>query len=102
MKIEFTNLYRATKNHSRINKKIIELIKKNQFIGGEPLKNFEKNFSKFVGSKYCVGVGNGTDALEIALESLDLPSNSEVIVPTNTWISTAEMIWPIQKYIMMS
>ena len=92
MKIEFTNLYKATKNHSRINKKIVELIKKNQFIGGEPLKSFEKNFSKFVGSKYCVGVGNGTDALEIALDSLDLPSNSEVIVPTNTWVSTAEIV----------
>ena len=92
MKIEFTNLYRATKNHSRINKKIIELIKKNQFIGGEPLKNFEKNFSKFVGSKYCIGVANGTDALEIALESLNLDKGSEVIVPANTWISTAEIV----------
>ena len=79
MKIEFTNLYRATKNHSRINKKIIELIKKNQFIGGEPLKNFEKNFSKFVGSKYCIGVANGTDALEIALKSLNLKNLNQLL-----------------------
>ena len=92
MKIEFTNLYKATKNHKKINNKILDLIKKNQFIGGDPVKNFEKNFSNFVNSKYCIGVGNGTDALEIALESLNLPSKSEVIVPANTWISTAEIV----------
>ena len=49
-----------------------------------------KSFSKFTGSKYTVGLGNGTDALEIAVKSLNIKENSEVILPVNTWISTAE------------
>ena len=49
MKIEFTNLYKATKNRSKINKKIIELIKKNQFIGGIQLKDLKKIFQNLLG-----------------------------------------------------
>ena len=56
------------------------------------MENFEKNFSNYIGSNYCVGVGNGTDALEIAVKSLKLKKNSEIIVPNNTWISTAEAV----------
>ena len=54
--------------------------------------NFEKKFSKFIGTKYCISVGNGTDALEIAVRSLKLKKGSEIIVPVNTWISTAEAV----------
>ena len=43
-------------------------------------------------TKYCISVGNGTDALEIAIKSLSLKKNSEIIVPVNTWISTAEAV----------
>ena len=62
------------------------------FVGGKEIKNFEKNFAKFTNSKYCIAVGNGTDALEIAIEALNLKKGSEVIVPANTWISTAEAV----------
>ena len=65
------------------------VIEKNDFILGEKVEQFEKNFSKFSGSKYSVGCGNGTDALILALETLNLPKNSEVIVPAMTWCSTA-------------
>ena len=68
------------------------LIKNKNFIGGEEVLKFQENFSKFNGSKYCLGVGNGTDALEIALESLDLPKKSEVIVPNFTFLSPAEAV----------
>ena len=54
--------------------------------------NFEKKFAKYTRSKYCITVANGTDALEIALGSLKLKKGSEVILPVNTWISTAEAI----------
>ena len=52
------------------------------------LKNFEKNFSKFSKSKFSISCANGTDALYLALKCLNLPKNSEVIVPAMTWIST--------------
>ena len=68
------------------------MIKSSKFVGGTEVKLFEKNFSKFTGSKYTVSLGNGTDALEIAIKSLSLKKGSEVILPVNTWISTAEAI----------
>ena len=71
---------------------ISRLIKDKNFIGGEEVKKFEENFSKFNESKYCLGVANGTDALEIALESIDIPKNSEVIVPNFTFLSPAEAV----------
>ena len=71
---------------------ISRLIKDKNFIGGEEVRKFQDNFSKFNGSKYCLGVANGTDALEIALESLDIPKNSEVIVPNFTFLSPAEAV----------
>ena len=92
MKIKFTNLYKLIPQKKKINLKIKSLIKNANFVGGKDVKLFEKNFAKFVGSKYCISVGNGTDALEIALKSLNLKKGSEVIVPNNTWISTAEAV----------
>ena len=71
---------------------ISRMIKDKNFIGGDEVKKFEENFSKFNESKYCLGVANGTDALEIALESLDIPKNSEVIVPNFTFLSPAEAV----------
>ena len=68
------------------------MIKEKNFIGGDEVRKFEENFSKFNQSKYCLGVANGTDALEIALESLGLPKNSEVIVPNFTFLSPAEAV----------
>jgi len=92
MIIKFTNLYKLIPQKKRINSKIISLIKKANFIGGDEVKLFEKNFAKFVGAKNCITVGNGTDALEIAIKSLNLKKGSEIIVPNNTWISTAEAV----------
>lgn len=91
--IRFLDLKKQTKD---IEKKIFNSIKKNiknsSFIGGNDLFKFEKEFSKYLNIKYCLGVANGTDALEIAIKSLKLKKNSEVIVPANTWISTAEAV----------
>ena len=62
------------------------------FIGGEHVARFEDEFSSYVGAEYCVGVGNGTDALEIAIEALNLPPGSEVIVPANSFIASSEAV----------
>ena len=50
---------------------------------------FEKAFAEYCGTKYCVGVGNGLDALMLALKALGIGSGDEVIVPSNTYIATA-------------
>jgi dTDP-4-amino-4,6-dideoxygalactose transaminase len=91
MKIKFTNLYKLIPK-KKFFKKLNILIKKSVYVGGDEVKKFEKNFSNFVSVKYCISVANGTDALEIAIKSLNLKKGSEIIVPNNTWISTAEAV----------
>lgn len=59
------------------------------YIEGNEDKAFEEAFSKFCGTKYCVGVGNGLDALMLALRALEIGAGDEVIVPSNTYIATA-------------
>ncbi|HUF08825.1 MAG TPA: DegT/DnrJ/EryC1/StrS family aminotransferase [Rhodothermales bacterium] len=68
------------------------VIEAQAFVGGPFVERFEEEFAAFVGRPHCVGVGNGTDAIEIALESLALPPGSEVIVPANTFIATSEAV----------
>ncbi len=92
MKVKFTDLYKIIHDKKKILSKIKQLIKNSKFVGGYEVENFERNFSKFTGSKYTVSLANGTDALEIAIKSLNIKKNSEVILPVNTWISTAEAI----------
>lgn len=62
------------------------------FIGGEDLRQFEAEFAAYCGSKACVGVGNGTDALYLALRALGIGSGDEVITVAHTFIATAEAI----------
>lgn len=59
------------------------------YIEGVEGKAFEKAFADYCGMKYCVGVGNGLDALMLALKALDIGEGDEVIVPSNTYIATA-------------
>lgn len=59
------------------------------YIEGVEDENFEKDFSKFCGTQFCVGVGNGLDALMLALKALEIGDGDEVIVPSNTYIATA-------------
>jgi dTDP-4-amino-4,6-dideoxygalactose transaminase len=77
---------------NEINFAISTVIENTAFIGGKYLETFEQNFASYHDTKYCVGVGNGTDALEIALWALDLPKGSEVIVPANSFIATSEAV----------
>lgn len=59
------------------------------YIQGLEDENFEKEFAKYCGTKYCVGVGNGLDALMLSLKALGIHEGAEVIVPSNTYIATA-------------
>jgi len=75
-----------------IDQAIVNVVEKNAFIGGEYLEQFEEEFCQYQEVEYCVGVGNGTDGLEIALEALGLELGSEVVVPANTFIASSEAV----------
>lgn len=59
------------------------------YIEGIEDENFEKKFAEYCNSKFCVGVGNGLDALMLALKAVEIGHGDEVIVPSNTYIATA-------------
>lgn len=58
------------------------------YIGGAELEAFEQEYAAYVGAQYCVGTGNGLDAIHLALRALDIGPGDEVIVPSNTYIAT--------------
>ena len=62
---------------------------KSWYIDGYEDENFEKSFAEYCGVDYCVGVGNGLDALTLSLKSLNIGAGDEVIVPSNTYIAAA-------------
>lgn len=62
---------------------------RSRYIGGAEDVNFEKAFADYCGVEYCVGTGNGLDALMLSLKALGIKEGDEVIVPSNTFIATA-------------
>ena len=77
---------------TEIDAAISEVLSKTSFIGGSYVKAFEDAFASFCGVRHCIGVGNGTDALFIALRCMGIGSGDEVIVPANSFIATAEAV----------
>lgn len=58
------------------------------YILGTAVRQFEKDFSQYCGTRFCSGVANGLDALILALKSYEFEPGDEVIVPSNTYIAT--------------
>ena len=77
---------------TKLARSLLKNIKNSDFILGENVKILEKKLSKIVGSKYCCTVSSGTDALLIALKSIGLKKNEEVITSPFSWLSAVEMI----------
>ena len=91
--IKFLDLYKQYESiKTEIDSAIQAVIKDSAFIGGKYVAAFEANFAEYQQARHCIGVGNGTDALEIAIEALDLPRGSEIIVPANSFIASAEAV----------
>ncbi|GAA7257272.1 DegT/DnrJ/EryC1/StrS family aminotransferase [Helicobacter pylori] len=87
--IEYENLYKSNITlFEEYSQSFEYFLKSGRFILGEQVEKFEEEFACFIGSKYCIGVASGLDAMIIALDALDLPKGSEVIVPSNTYIAT--------------
>jgi dTDP-4-amino-4,6-dideoxygalactose transaminase len=81
---------------ARLNKEYLDeyiniansVVSAGSYIGGSEVESFEAEFSKFCSSTSCIGVGNGLDALILALMALDIGPGDEVIVPGQTFIAT--------------
>ena len=65
------------------------------FIGGPQVADFERDFAAYIGVDHCIGVANGTDALELALRALGVGPGAEAILPANTFVATAEAVWRV-------
>lgn len=91
--IKFLDLYAQYLSiRPEIDGAIADVIRRSAFIGGDDHRAFEEEFATYQNAAHCVGVGNGTDAIEIALEALRLPAGSEVIVPANSFIASSEAV----------
>lgn len=75
-----------------IDRSIQAVIDSAAFIKGPAVISFQKNLEQYTGAKHVIPVGNGTDALQIALMALGLQPDDEVITPTFTFIATAEVV----------
>ena len=64
------------------------VIRSGWYVLGQEVSAFEAEFADYVGAKHCIGVANGLDALILAIEALDLPKGSDVLVASNTYIAT--------------
>lgn len=87
--IEYENL--ATSNSAYMDEleaAASRVIRSGRYVLGPEVAAFESEFARFLGAKHCVGVGNGLDALILAIEALDLPVGSDIIVASNTYIAT--------------
>lgn len=82
--------YLSIKNE--IDAAIENVIKSSNYIGGEPVKLFEKEFADYLGIQNVEACANGTDSIEIILKALGIGSGDEVIVPAISWISTSEAV----------
>ena len=90
MNVEFCDVsIQSLENRERIEKHISTILEKADYISGKDNAIFEEQFAQYIGKKYCIGVANGTDALEIAIDSLQLPIGAKILVQGNSYIATA-------------
>ncbi len=84
--LELRSTYTELK--AEIDEAVARVLDSGWYILGDEVTAFEREFAEFVTSRYCVGVGNGLDALVLSLRALDIGPGDEVIVPANTYIAT--------------
>ena len=75
-----------------IKEALINVAKNNNYILGNEVRQFEEEFSKYIGTKYSIGVASGTDAIEIVLRALGIGSGDEVITVSHTAVATVAAI----------
>jgi dTDP-4-amino-4,6-dideoxygalactose transaminase len=65
-----------------------QVLQSGWYILGKQVADFEQVFAQYCGTKHCIGVASGLDAIILSLKALDLPENAEVLVPSNTYIAS--------------
>ena len=89
-KIQFVDLLRQYHDlQPEMDAAILRAVGRGDFILGEDVREFEKEFAAFNQAPHCIGVADGTDALHLALLALGVGAGDEVIVPTHTYIASA-------------
>lgn len=87
--IKFLDLKKITENFEPdLTNAVKKVIDSGRYLLGDELDAFEKEFAEYCGTKYCVGVSNGLDALHLVLKAWGIGRGDEVIVPSNTYIAT--------------
>src|ERR1700722_218329 len=84
--LDMVNPYEEIK--AELDEAYFRFMKSGWYILGKETEAFEEEFAKYCGTKYCVGVGNGLEALHLILKAYDIGAGDEVIVPSNTYIAT--------------
>ena len=91
MTISFFDSSKSYSNYSNeLEDALLSCFKEGKYINGPQVKTFEKELGSFLNVKECIACANGSDALTIALRSLNLPLGSEVIIPSFNYVSAAE------------
>ncbi len=93
MPVPFVDLqaqYRAIK--AEVDEAIRRVLDTSAFILGREVEAFERAFGEYVGARECVGVSNGTAAIQLALQACGVGAGDEVVVPANTFFATAEAV----------
>jgi dTDP-4-amino-4,6-dideoxygalactose transaminase len=89
IKIFYEKLSEVNKEfHEEFELQFKNFLSKGWYILGTEVQKFEREFAKYNDSKFCVSVANGLDALELGIKVFNFPKNSEIIVPSNTYIAT--------------
>lgn len=87
--IEYESLARSNQPYmAELEAAAARVIRGGWYVLGQEVSAFESEFAAYVGVKHCVGVANGLDALILSVEALDLPSDSDILVASNTYIAT--------------
>lgn len=87
--IEYENLGKVNeKLFTMYQEKFNEILKSGWYILGKNVSDFECDFANFCNTNYAVGLASGLDALVLAIDAFSFPNNSEIIVPSNTYIAT--------------
>lgn len=73
---------------AEIDAAVLRSLESGWYIGGAEVEAFEAEYANYCGAQFCIGVGNGLDALHLSLKALGVGSGDEVIVPSNTYIAT--------------
>src|SRR5918997_6599900 len=89
MKVPFLNLEAPyLELREELDAAYLRVMKSGWYVLGQEVRAFEEEFAAYCGAEYCIGVGNGLDALHLILRAYGIGSGDEVIVPANTYIAT--------------